>query len=188
MARKKSRRFPLLPYHALSQHWLWPALLMIPAGVALWWVVPDVPGLDPRYAPAAFIISIVGAVIAIYALLARRAHVRVGQGYFTMRTPFYPVVFSYARIDIHNPTQFSEIRPPAEEKPARRRLYRKLWGKTVIVVDLKSYPMPKWWLKLWFHPYLFHPRKQALVLPVDDWMALSRTLQTQITTWRQRRG
>lgn len=187
MARKKSRRFPLLPYHALGRRWLWPALLMIPAGVALWWVAPSVPGLDPRYAPAAFIISIVGVIIALYALLARRAHVRVGKGHFTVQTPLTPMVFSFARIDRYNPTQFSEIRPPAEEKPARRRLYREIWGKTIILVELKSYPVPKWWLKLWFHPYLFHPRKQALVLPVDDWMALSRTLQTHITDWRRRR-
>ncbi len=187
MARKTRRSFPLLPYHALGRRWLWPALLMIPAGVVLWWLAPSVPALDARYAPAAFIISVVGALIAIYALLARRAHVRVGQGSFTVHTPLIPVVFSYARIEIHNPAQFNDIRPPAEEKPARRRLYRKLWGKTVIVVDLKSYPMPKWWLKLWFHPYLFHPRKQALVLPMDDWMTLSRTLQTHLTAWRQRR-
>ena len=187
MARKTRQRFPLLPYQALSRHWLWPALLMIPAGVVLWWIVPSVPSLDPRYAPAAFIISIAGIIIAIYALLARQAHVRVGQGYFTVRTPLIPVVFSYTRIEIHNPTQFNEIRPPMEEKPARRRLYRGLWGKTVIVVDLKSYPAPRWWLKLWLHPYLFHPRKQALVLFIDDWMTLSRTLQTKLTAWRQRR-
>ncbi|NBD35004.1 MAG: hypothetical protein GVY30_03270 [Chloroflexi bacterium] len=187
MARKTRRRFPLLPYHALSRRWLWPALLMIPAGVALWWVIPSNPSLNVQYAPLAFLISIVGALIAIYTLLTRQAHVRVGKGYFTVRTPLYPVVFSFARVTLYNPSQFNEIHPPMEEKPARRRLYRKLWGKTVIVVDLKSYPLPKWWLKLWFHPYLFHPRKQALVLPVDDWMALSRSLQTHITAWRQRR-
>jgi hypothetical protein len=95
----------------------------------------------------------------------------------------YPVAFSYQRIEMIRPVEFRSIFPPENEKNARRRLYKDMWGKTVVVITVKGYPIPLWWMQLWFHPYLLHPKESAIVLPVDDWMSLSRRLDTLRTTW-----
>jgi extradiol dioxygenase family protein len=184
-------RFRLLPYLALSKRWLAPALWLIPGGVVLWRTIPLVPQLDQRYAPAALVISGVGILIAIYALLARQAHVSCHNNRFVVHTPIYPLAFSYQRVEMVRPVEFRTIFPLENEKSARWRLYRNLWGQTVVVVTLKSYPVSVGWMRLWFHPYLLHPKERALVLPVDDWMGLSRRLESLRTTWsenlRQRR-
>jgi len=187
MKHKVKTRFRLLPYQALAKRWLSPAILLIPGGVGLWWVAPDIPQFDPRFAPVALIISGIGTLIACYALLARQAHVSCHPNRFTIHTPFYPVAFSYSRIEMIRPVLFHSIYPPEKEKSARRNLYQTIWGKTVIVVTLKSFPLPLWWIRLWFHPYLLHPEEKALILPVEDWMGLSRQLESQRTRWREAR-
>jgi hypothetical protein len=75
--------------------------------------------------------------------------------------------------------------PPKEAKRSRWNLYHGIWGKTVIVIMLKSFPMPIGWIRLWFHPYLLHPTEKALVLPIEDWMGLSRQLEIRQMEWRE---
>lgn len=183
---KPSKRFPLLVYRALARRWFGPALWMIPAGVLLWWVASRFSGLATRYAPLALVISGVGTLIALYALLARRAGVRCFSDHFTIYTPLYPVAFAYRRIQTTRPTELDTIFPQQKEKGARRRLYQGLWHKTALVVDLKGYPLPRWWLKLWLSPYLFSPQKTGLVLLVEEWMALSRQLDEGRSTLARR--
>ncbi len=187
MSRKRQSRFRLLPYKALSKRWFLPALLLIPGGVALWWATPNLPLLDPRLAPLAIVISGIGTLIAIYTLLARRAHISCHKNRLVIHTPFYPVAFSYSRIEMIRPVLFHSIFPVDQQKASRRNLYRHIWGKTVIVATLKSYPLPLWWLRLWFHPFLLHPQEKALVLPVEDWMALSRRIESLRSNWRDAR-
>jgi hypothetical protein len=179
MAAKKRKCFPLLIYKPLAQHWRTPAFLLIPAGIVLWWAAGINPHLNTRYRWAALGVSVIGLVIFIYTGLARRASICCTPDHFTLRGPIYPVVFSYRRIKDIRPVDFATIYPPTEEKRARWRLYRDLWGKTAVVVDLKGYPLPQKWLKLWFSSYLFHPKETALVLLVDEWMSLVRQIETQ---------
>ncbi len=188
MAPKRTRRFPLLPYRILARRWAGPAFWLIPAGVGLWWIATHTSDrLDSRYAPVALLISVAGLLIFAYTRLTRGAHVRCLKAHFTLRTPFYPIAFAYRRVTMVRPVAFGDIFPWAQEKPARRNLYRPLWGKTAVVVDLRGLPLPRWWMRLWVHPYLLHPHETSLVLVVEDWMGLSRALETHRTAWRERR-
>lgn len=191
MKNTKTPRFRLLPYQALAKRWFGPALLFIPAGILLWWVTPRAAQLEQRSPFLGLVVSGIGILIVIYTLLARRAHVSCHRNNFVIHTPFYPIAFSYQRVEIVRPTEFKGIFPPENEKNARWRLYQNIWGKTVVVVNVKGYPFPKWWMRLWVHPYLMHPREIALVLPVEDWMGLSRSLESLRTDWlesQRRRG
>ncbi len=185
--RQSRNRYPLLVYREMTRAWLWPSLLLIPGGVLLWWAVPQIPQLDARFAPAGLVLSVAGTLLLFYVLLARRAHVSCAKNKFVIHTPLYPVAFSYGRITMIRPTEFNTIYPPQEEKSSRRRMYAHLWAKTALVVDVRGFPLPLRWLKLWFHPYLLHPKEQALVLLVEDWMALSLQLETRSSEWRERR-
>jgi len=187
MKSTDTSKFRLFPYQMLAKRWMGPAFWLIPAGIALWWAIPKLPQLNQQYAFAGWVVAGVGMLLFIYALLARRAHISCHKNNFVIHTPFYPVAFSYQRIEMIRPMDFKSVFPPEAEKNARRRLYRDLWGKTTVVVNVKGYPIPRWWMQLWFHPYLLHPREQALILPVEDWMGLSRRLETLRTTWHETR-
>jgi hypothetical protein len=77
--KRTDSRFPLLPYRMLAKRWRWPTLLLIPAGLALYWVFPDVPNANPRLAPLGLVISLVGLLLFVYTLLMRRAHISCHQ-------------------------------------------------------------------------------------------------------------
>jgi hypothetical protein len=179
--------FYLLPYRSLARRWRTPAFLLMPAGAGLYWAAPH---LLPDDAPLAFLalgVSVVGLLLFVYTLLAMQARVTCEQTHLTIRTPLYPVAFSYRRIDLIRPIEFSALFPPTKAKAAHRRIYHELWGKTVPTLTLKGYPLPHWWLRLWFHPYLFHPQEVGLVLPIDDWMTFTRRLDAHRVVQRQSR-
>jgi len=181
-------RLRLLPYQVLADRWLVPALLWVPAGIALRLAAPRIPGAHPQLAPLALVISLVGALISAYALLASRAAVALGTQTFTVQTPLYPVVFSYARVDTVRPVTFGSAIATKGVRAAHRRVYGHLLARTAIVVTLRSYPLPIAWLRLWFHPLLLHPKERALILLVDDWMALSLGLESRRIQWREAIG
>ncbi|MBN1248029.1 MAG: hypothetical protein JXC32_10255 [Anaerolineae bacterium] len=185
--KSQTSRFPLLPYRILAKRWRGPAFLMIPAGVALTWALPYVPGTDPAMAPMGLGISVIGLLIFAYTLLMARAHVSCHSNRFVVHGPLYPVAFSYQRIDRVGSAEFSRLFPPENAKAAIWRLYRDLWGTTVPTLSLKDLPLPKWWLRLWLHPYLFHPTETGLVVPVEEWLTFIREIETLRTQWRERR-
>jgi hypothetical protein len=171
----------------LAKRWRWPALLMIPAGIGLYWALPRVPGSIPQLAPLSFVISLVGLLLFIYTLLMSRAHVSCHTSHFVIHTPLYPVAISYQRIERIGSAEFRRLFPPERQKGPIWRLYRRLWGMTVPTISLKALPLPRWWLRLWLHPFLFHPSEVGLVMPVDDWLRFIRSIESLRTEWRERR-
>jgi hypothetical protein len=176
----------------LAKRWRTPAVLVVVAGLVLWWAGR---GLDPREVnewgirpptgPLALIIALAGGLIVIYTVLAKQANIQCESNRLVIHVPLMIVAVSYARVVLTRPVEFRSIFPPEEEKSARFRIYRSLYGKTIPVVDLKGYPLPKWWLRLWLHPYLLHPKETALVVPVEDWMTFTRTVDSLRTQWRE---
>ncbi|MFP4343489.1 MAG: hypothetical protein ACLFU8_02240 [Anaerolineales bacterium] len=173
MKERTRVKFPLLIYQTLSKRWFVSSVLLIPLGLLLWWSQRQ----SGPYAFAILFVPLAGVLLTIYTLLARNAAVVCSPKHFTVRTPLMPVVFSYRRVENVRPLEFAAVFPPLEEKGVRRRFYQNLWAKTAVVVDLKGYPVALWWLKLWFSPYLLHPQERALVLLVEEWMALVRQIE-----------
>ncbi len=184
---KKTKPFYLLPYRALAKRWRFLSFMLIPAGVLLWWLIPNLPDTNPALAPLGFLLSGVGLLLTLYTLRLGSAQVHCYDNRFVIRNPIYPVAFSYQRITLVRSVEFRSVFPPEDAKPARWRIYKNLWGKTAIVVDLTDYPMSRNWLRLWFHPFLLHPKETALVLPIEDWMGLSRQLESQRIAWKERK-
>ena len=187
MAKSKTPRFPLLPYRILAKRWRLPAFLMIPAGIALTYALPYVPGVNPALAPLGLAVTIVGLLIFAYTVLLGRARISCHDNRFVIHTPFYPVAISYQRIERVGSSEFRRLYPPEKEKAAIWRLYRELWGLTVPTISLKALPMSRRWLRLWVHPYLFHLTECAMVIPVEDWLTFIRQIESLRTQWRERR-
>ncbi len=187
MSQKPKTQFRLLPYQVLSKRWFGPACWLIPGGVGLWWAAPNLPLPDPRLRTLTLGITLIGGLLAIYALIARLARIQLHKQHFVIHTPFFPISFSYGRVTMTRPVMFNTIFPPEKEKRARWNMYQSIWGRTVVAVDLKSFPMPLWWLKFWMHPYLLHPKEKTLILSVEDWMALSRQIEEHRVNLRENR-
>jgi hypothetical protein len=58
----------------------------------------------------------------------------------------------------------------------------------VVILDLKSWPLPRWWLRLWLDWFAFPEGSEGLQLMVADWMALSRQIEGARATWASERA
>jgi hypothetical protein len=191
MAKQQSHgnRFRLLIYGRMWQRWAWPCILIVPASIVLWWYAPQIPIISARLSLLALVPALVSLVLLIYAYLAKQmAWVQCRPKNLRIQTPLYPLVISYSRIKIVRPSTFHQVFDPAKEKPARQRWLMPYWRKTTLVVDLSKYPFSKTWLRLWLSPYLLAPNTTGFVLLVEDWMALSRQLDTFRHDWENRRA
>jgi len=135
-----------------------------------------------------------GLVIFVYGLvryvllfaISRIPYVQCTPRNVRIQTPFMPVVFSYRRFIGSRPTYLRDVYPPNKQKGWRRKMLEGLWGETVIIVDLKGYPMSKQLLRHLMGPYLLTPRGTGFVFLVKDWMALNRQLTDYYDQWRMR--
>ena len=188
MARKRVPRFRLLIYERMWQRWAWPCILIVPASVALWWFAPVIPIIYAPFQILTLVPALVYLVILAYTYLARRmAWVQCRPDHLRIQTPLYPLVISYGRIKGVRPNTFYKVYSPNKQKAARQRWLEPYWGKTALVVELSKYPYSKMWLRLWFSPYLLATDATGFVFLVEDWMALSRQLDTSRADWAMRR-
>lgn len=189
MARKGGSRFRLLIYGRMWQRWAWPCTLIIVASLVLWWAAPRTTLIHPPSRPLTLIPALASLLILAYAYLARRlAWVQCKPDKLYIRTPFHPLSVSYSRFKRVRPTTFARVFDPAKERGTRRAWLHPYWNRTVIVVEISRYPLPKRWLSLWFSRYLLLPNGDGFVFLVDDWMALSRQLDDARAGWEMRRA
>ncbi len=188
MGRHQVKRFPLLLYRAVARRWQGAAFWIMLSGVALWYALSygDPPATELSW--CGWVIAADGLLLWLYTRLLRRAAVLCTPKGLLVRTPLYTLGISYRRVETIRPTTFASLYPAQAERAARRRLYAGIWGKTAIVVDLRSYPLSTRMLRLWLPRYLFRPDGRGLVFVVEDWMGLSRCLDTQRNAYLMRRA
>ena len=180
-------KFPLLVYRRWSKMLRLPGLLIAIAGVLVWWFAPNHPWLAARDW-GFFVIGCVGALTFLYSLLARQAaYVQCQPNYVQICTPFLPVAVSYKRIVQVRPVEFRSQLPQARMKSTQRRLLDPFLTHTVIVLELKGFPMSERRLRTWLPWFMFAKDVTGFVLTVDDWMALSRQISVFSDRWIARR-
>jgi hypothetical protein len=181
---KRGKRHPLLAYHYVHRQrrnlflfstvvflGLFSLPFVLPADLAqkLW--PPEFDGLFL----AGGILSLL--VFAFKVVAPRLAYIRCAERNIRLQTPFFPVFIAYKRIANTRPNQWGNIYPPEKRKGRLRRTIEPIVGAEVIVIDLKGWPAPRGWLRLWIPDLMFSPDGAGLVLWVADWMALSRELR-----------
>jgi len=189
----KTERFPLLIYQRYYQVNRGLSILLILLGLALIGMAviirvvhsPLVSGDTGAVSHLGMIIFVFG--IARYLLTwlpSRVAHVRCTPAGVRIQTPFMPVVFSYKRIVDNKPMRLGDVYHPDKQKGMGRKMLQAVWGETVVVVDLKGYPLSKKWLRMLMGPYLLTPRGTGFVFLVQDWMGLNRQIADYQHKWR----
>ena len=184
----KGKRHPLLIYRQVHRQrrtlFLLAALILLGLYVAIVWPVFDPALLAtvwnalPNYDIMLLVLSILFFLVFLYKLVAPRlTYVQCTDKNVRIQTPFFPVFLSYRRIVDTRPHQWGRVYPPEKRARRQRRMLEQIAGGEVIVLDLKGWPMPLGWLKLWIPDVMFSPDGAGLVLWVTDWMALNRELR-----------
>ncbi|MBN2547535.1 MAG: hypothetical protein JXB15_00135 [Anaerolineales bacterium] len=136
------------------------------------------------------VLLLVGAVVALilcaFAFVSRfMAYVQVFSDHLRLVTPFLRTNISFRRVRSIHPVLMQQLFPPKESKWAQRRFLEAFYGKTVVVVELRSYPMDPSMLKLFLPTAMFSPQATGLVFVVPDWMKFSTELDSMFGTWLQ---
>ena len=194
-AKPKAKKFPLLIYHRYHQVQRGMSFGLVALGIALAVSAILLRVIRPGAVSGdVWLLFWIGAVIAVFGLarflltwaISRAAYVQCTPRNVKIQTPFLPVVFSYKRITGSRPTNLRDVFPAEKQKGARRKMLEEVWGQTVIIVDLKGYPMSKSFLRMMMGPTLLTPKGTGFVFLVQDWMGLSRQLSDYQEQWRAR--
>ncbi len=131
----------------------------------------------PAYDAVFLALGVVSFLFFLYKLVAPRlAYVQCGERSVRIQTPFFPVFISYRRIFTTRPNQWGRVYPPETRTRSQRRVIDPIAGNEVVILDLKGWPAPLGWLRLWIPDVMFSPDSIGLVLWVQDWMGLNREL------------
>lgn len=183
---KRRARFPLLVYTPLRR---WGSLGLLTAIVtgAFWLLLPRVLGPTPLR-PVVLLAVLAGLTLWAYGTFAPRvAHVRCEPHALRLQSPLMPLLISYRRVERTRTVPMGAVFDPRKDRAVRRWPPEYL-NMTAVAIDLKSYPVQPWWLRLWFDRHLFQPDRPGLVLLVDDWLGLSQQLDGALSAYRARRA
>jgi|GEM_PF-4345445 hypothetical protein len=125
---------------------------------------------------AAFLVVMI--VWVYFVVMMRRASIQVREKFLRLQGPVVGYNISYGRI--HSVTsgkmeqhyQFDELRK------GERATIKPYYGSTCIFIELSSFPRSIRWRGLWFPRILFSANRRGLICHVEDWMALSRDIES----------
>lgn len=191
------RKHPLLAYRiryrrhrglyfvaALAVLALYAAIRLLPAET--WRNVPWVPQLDWLW----LLIGIAVLVFAIFRLVAGAIpYVQCSERNLKIQAPIYQVVFSYKRVRETRPNTLFHVLEKGGLSRGERQfvLDDKYGGRTAVIVEMNSWPMSMRWMRFWLGNLVFSSDSRALVLWVEDWMALNREISDYKDRWRERK-
>jgi hypothetical protein len=133
-----------------------------------------------------FVTAAVALALSIFAFFARFiAYVQAQPDSLKIVTPFLRFHVSYKRMRSVRPTLTQQVFPP-ENRAGRCGFLEPFYGKTVLVVELKGFPISPGLLKLFLPDSMFARTTTGLVLLVPDWMQLSTDIDSFRGTWLQK--
>lgn len=186
--KRPGKKQPLMIYQRFISR-LWPATLTLGGILLGLWALSFYAGVQVLEAGEEIwfaYAAIACLLFTLLALLARRgAYVQTRLNHLRLITPFFWLRVSYSRIIRAYVTAFNQLFPPSQATWAQRRFLEPFYGRTVLVVEMQGYPMPRLILHLFLSRYIFASRPGRLILVVDDWMGLSVEIDSYLAAWRQ---
>ena len=186
--RKPGKRHQLLIYRRWMDR-IWEPTLFLGFLLGAAWVWVQYSG-ESIFQTRADVWLLIGAItsilIGLFALLARNmAYVQAFPTHLRLATPFLRLNISYRRVRSAHPANFQQLFPPAEAGWGERRFLEPFYAKTVVVLELSSFPLNPFLLRLFLPRQVFSRRKRALTCVVQDWMGFSTELDSFIGAWQQ---
>lgn len=156
---------------------------------ALTWL----PSVLPQYKPPQIderILRLAGGVgafaifLAIFLVAVRKsAYVQPFDNHLRLVTPFLRMNISYRRFIQTYSAKMGRLFPLEHLKGQKRAFMTPLTDYSVLVLELKGWPLPRWALKLYLSPFFFPDTTSRLALLVPDWIRFSAELETFRSAW-----
>jgi hypothetical protein len=193
MAKKTSRKHPLLLYRRSVTRYRRAALFLAVCLLGLWYPVSLSYLIWPK--PPADQLLLVGGLVSLFYWLwtliaARMAYVHLRSNHLLIQTPLFRLKISYRRIHNTQSVDLARVFPPKELRRSERNLLAPFYGQSAIALELRGWPLSPRTLRFFLSRFFFGPGKSTLILIVPDWMALSHQLASVLDQWRvtQRQG
>jgi hypothetical protein len=100
-----------------------------------------------------------------------RAYVQCRNEGLLLQLPFFRLLIPYDDLVAVRPTEIGRMYPLEKQRWSSRGYLERLATRTVLVIELKSYPKPLSLLRLWMHKYMLCPDRVGFILALRDWMA-----------------
>ena len=113
-----------------------------------------------------------------YVTMMRRASIQVKPQYLRLQGPVIGYNISYGRIRSVTSGKMEQHFDWEKLKKNERNKLKPFYNQTCLFIELSSYPRSFRWRNLWFPRFLFSTTRQGLICHVDDWMALSRDIES----------
>jgi hypothetical protein len=190
---QKGRRHRLILYTYMLNRW-WRAtlflgfvLLVLVASLA--WLPSALPQYTfPQVDP--LMLWLLGALGGLAILLSiflfairKTAYVQPCDSYLRLSTPFLQMNISYRRFIHTSSSEMGRLFPLEKLKGRKLDFLRPISSETVVVLELKGWPMPRNVMELFLSPYFFPDKTCRLALLVPDWIRFSTELESFRSTW-----
>jgi len=188
---KKGSRHPLLMYRrTMDRVWKYTLLLGVLLIAVGWWsLIPETEILGLSSDIWLFLSALLALMISFFAFFGRFfAYVRAGDSYIHIVTPFLRFKISYRRMLSVHPVLVQQLFAPQESNWSQRAFLEPYYGQTVLVVEMRGYPLDPTILRLFLPRQMFSPRSTGLVLLISDWMKLSTEIDSLHGAWLQTQG
>lgn len=120
-----------------------------------------------------------GILITIFLAAVRKsAYVQPFVNHLRLATPFLRLNISYRRFRRTYTDEFQRLFPLKKAHGWKREMLEPLTGRTVLVIEMTSFPVPRWALRLFLSPLFFPDRMPHLALLVSDWISLSTEMDS----------
>jgi hypothetical protein len=153
----------------------------------------SLPSVLPQYTPpqvADWILRLAGSVgafaifLGLFLVIVRKsAYVQPFDNHLRLVTPFMRMNISYRRFIQTYSARMGQLFPLENLKGQKRAFISPLANHTVIVLELKGWPLPRWALSLFLSPFFFPDTTSRLALLVPDWISFSTELESFRSAW-----
>jgi hypothetical protein len=187
------RRHRLILYTYMVDRWwrlmLWTGVILLALVAALTWVPGRIAGFTPmpieqRYLWLAAVVGGLAVFLAFFLLAIRKsAYVQPFNTHLRLITPFLRMNISYRRIRQASSAEMGRLFPPENFKGWKRGFLRPLAKKTVILLDMNGWPLPRWALAFFLSPFFFPDKTASMALFVPDWVRFSNEMESFRSAW-----
>ncbi|MGD2048682.1 MAG: hypothetical protein PVH03_04270 [Chloroflexota bacterium] len=125
---------------------------------------------------AAFLLIMV--LWVYFVVMMRRASIQVRDKFLRLQGPIVGYNISYGRIHSVTSGKMEQHFHFDELRKGEQAIIKPYYGLTCLFIELTSFPRSFRWRGLWFPRILFGTTRAGLICHVDDWMALSRDIES----------
>lgn len=190
-SKTSGKKHRLLFYrHTMDRLWKLALLLDVVLWLG-WWYAKS--GEVPPFQPPDDIWLLGAAIFVLFFVLftflvRNMGFVQTRKDHLLLATPFFRLKVSYRRIVSVRPVEFRHLYEIRKLSWANQRFLRPYFGRTLVAVSLKGYPMSLAIMKVFLPAQFFNPRETGFLFLVPDWMSLSTEVDSFIGAWRQGRA